>query len=369
MSSLKNCFSGALVASLALFALPPTASAQSGTPGVVYSLSNATDANRVLTFSRSAGGQLVPAGAFATGGEGTGAGLGSQGALAITDDGRWLFAVNAGSNELSVFSVRNDALVLTDIVPSGGTRPVSVTVAHNLVYVLNAGGAAGASDNISGFYLSERGQLYALPGSTQALSGANVGPAQISFGLRGDVLIVTEKTTAQIAGFAVADDGRAGPVVTTPSSGSVPFGFAISSKGQLFVSEAASSALSSYQLQANGSASLVTGSRINHQGAACWVVLSKDENYAYTANTSTDSISGYRVGADGSLTLLDNNGLTAVAGDSPLDLAVSNNGRFLYSLNAASQTLGAFTIAGDGSLTKIGEIGGLPAGAAGLIAR
>jgi 6-phosphogluconolactonase (cycloisomerase 2 family) len=369
MSSLRSCFAAALVTALAMFALPLTTSAQGSTPGMVYSLGNQIDVNRVETFSRSADGQLFPAGAFATGGNGTGASLGSQGALALTDDNRFLLAVNAGSNEISVLSIRSDALVLTDIVPSGGTQPISVTVAHNLVYVLNAGGAGGAGGNITGFYLSERGQLHPLPGSTQPLSGANVGPAQISFGLRGDVLIVAEKNTSQIAGYSVADDGRAGPVLTTPSSGAVPFGFAISSKGQLFVSEAASSALSSYQLQADGTASVVTSSLINHQGAACWVVLSKDEKYAYTANASTDSISGYRVAADGSLTLLDNDGLTAVAGDSPIDLAVSNSGRFLYSLNAASRTIIGFAIGVDGSLARVGEVGGLPAGAAGLIAR
>jgi 6-phosphogluconolactonase (cycloisomerase 2 family) len=277
--------------------------------------------------------------------------------------------VNAGSNELSVFSVRNNSLVLTDVVPSGGSQPISVTVAHNLIYVLNAGGAVGAADNISGFYLTERGQLHALPGSTQPLSGANVGPAQVSFGLRGDVLVVTEKATHLIDGFAVDQSGRAGPAMTRPSSGAVPFGFAISSKGFLFVSEAPASALSSYKVQDNGSLDLVTASLVNQQGAACWVVLSKDEKYAYTANATTDSISGYRIHENGALTLLDSNGLTAVAGDSPIDLAVSQNGRYLYALNAASGTIVGFRVGADGSLARVDEIGGLPAGGAGLVAR
>jgi hypothetical protein len=191
MSSFKNSFPRTLLAFLGMLALPFAGSAQGNSPGSVYTLSNAAGTNRVLAFSRTAKGDLSPAGTYVTGGQGIGATLGSQGALALTDDGRWLLAVNAGSNELSVFAVHNDALTLTDIVPSGGQRPISVTVAHNLIYVLNAGGASGSSDNISGFYLSLDGQLHALPDSTRALSGANVGPAQISFGLRGDVLIVT----------------------------------------------------------------------------------------------------------------------------------------------------------------------------------
>lgn len=369
MTSSKNLFARAFLFSLGIIALPFASFAQNDTPGAVYTISNATDANRVLMFSRSANGELKPAGEFPTGGKGTGAGLGSQGALALTNDGRWLVVVNAGTSDISVFSVRNDALVLTDIAPSGGKRPISVTVADNLIYVLNAGGTVGASDNISGFYLSEHGQLNSLPGSTQPLSGASVGPAQVSFGLRGDVLIVTEKATSKIDGFAVDESGRAGPAMTTPSSGATPFGFAISSKGFLFVSEAPGSALSSYQVNSNGSVDLVTASLANKQAAACWVVLSKNENYAYTANAASNTISGYRIAPNGSVTLLNSNGLTATADDHPLDMAVSNNGRFLYSLNSTSKTIVGFRVGEDGSLTRVADLGGLPAGGAGIVAR
>lgn len=340
-----------------------------GDPGAVYTLSNTADANRVLVFSRSAHGSLEWSAGYPTGGKGSGAGLGSQGAVTLTDDGRWLLAVNAGSNSLSVFSIHKEALVLTDIAASGGLNPISVTVADNLVYVLNAGGAVGSSDNISGFYLSKEGQLIPLPGSTRSLSGANVGPAQVSFGLRGDVLVVTEKSTSRVDSFAVDDKGRAGPVVSAPSSGSTPFGFAISSKGYAFVSEAVSSALSSYRLQANSGVALVTGSLINRQAAACWTVLSKNEKFAYTANAASNTISGYRVAANGTVTLLNPSGVTAVTDAHPIDMAVSNSGRFLYSLNSDSGTLVAFAVGEDGSLSRVGDVGDLPASVSGLAAR
>jgi 6-phosphogluconolactonase (cycloisomerase 2 family) len=353
---------------VALLALPLAARAGNDSPGAIYSLSNEADANRVLVFARNAHGRLAPDGAFPTGGRGTGASLGSQGALALTGDGRWLLAVNAGSNELSVFAVRHDALVLSDIVSSGGLRPISVTVADNLVYVLNAGGAAGGVDNISGFYLTERGRLHALPGSTQPLSAADTAPAQISFARRGDVLIVAEKATSRIDSFVVDDTGRAGPGSFAPSSGATPFGFAVSSKSQLFVSEAVSSALTSYAIRADGTVSTITPSLINGQAAACWVALSKDEHYAYTANAASNSISGYRIARNGSLTLFDDNGLTAVA-QKPLDLAVSGDGRFLYALNAGTQSISAYRIRPDGSLDDVGSVPGLSLGSAGLVAR
>jgi 6-phosphogluconolactonase (cycloisomerase 2 family) len=244
-----------------------------------------------------------------------------------------------------------------------------VTVADNLVYVVNAGGAIGGSDNISGFFLSADGQLVPVPNSTRPLSAANSGPGQVSLGLRGDVVIVTEKTTNRISGFPVDESGGVGPAIVTPSSGAVPFGFAISAKGYAFVSEAPGSALSSYRLHTNGSASVVTPSLGNHQGAACWVVLSKDEKYAYTANAASNTISGYRVAHDGSVTLLQSSGLTVSADDGPLDLAVSNNGRYLYALNTRSRTIAGFRIEQDGGLTRVGSVGDLPAGMGGLVAR
>ena len=42
---------------------------------------------------------LIQTQSVLTSGTGTGAGLGSQGSLALSADGRWLLAVNAGSNE------------------------------------------------------------------------------------------------------------------------------------------------------------------------------------------------------------------------------------------------------------------------------
>jgi len=392
MTSTNSLFARALLFSLGMLALPIVGLAKPDAPeafgpeshedgpanfdrsprrtlDAVYTISNAVDGNRVLAYSRSPSGVLTSAGDYPTGGKGSGGGLGNQGALALTQDGRWLVTVNAGSDELSVFSVQDEALVLTDIVPSGGKRPISVTVADNLIYVLNAGGAVGSTDNISGFYLSEHGRLYAIPDSTQPLSGASVGPAQISFGLHDDVLIVTEKATSRIDGFVVDDNGRAGPVTSSVSSGATPFGFAISKKGNLFVSEAVSNALSSYQLHSDGSVTSVTKSLVNKQTAACWVVLSKNGKYAYTANAVSNTISGYRIGANGAVTLLNTTGVTAVTDGHPVDMAVSEDGRFLYSLNSTSTTIVGFRLGDDGSLTRISSIGALPAGGTGLVAR
>jgi 6-phosphogluconolactonase (cycloisomerase 2 family) len=333
-------------------------------PGAVYTLTNAASGNAVAVFARGADGTLTPAGTVATGGAGTGALLGSQGALVVSDDGRSIFAVNAGSNSISQLAVTPHGLELVSTVASGGTLPISVTVHGKWVYALNAG-----SRTIAGFVTSRDG-LAPLAGSTRALGAGAAGPAQVQFSPDGTTLAVTNKASSTIDTFAVGSDGTAGPAVTSVSAGATPFGFDFDNRGHLLVSEAGSGSASSYSIAAGGSASAISGAVATHQGAPCWLVASKNGRYAYTANGGSGTISGFAVAEDGSLSLLDASGVTANlgAGSHPLDEAISRNGRYLYNLTDGRHTISAFRIEEDGSLTPLGAVGTLPAGADGIAA-
>src|SRR5437879_5005501 len=168
-------------------------------PGAVYTLTNQVGGNAVAAFTRGADGRLASAGSVATGGTGTGASLGSQGAVSLSNDGRRLFAVNAGSNDVSVFAVSPTGLALASRTASGGTLPISLTVHGNVLYVLNAGG----SGNISGFTLGASGDLTPIAGATLPLSGSTVGPADVQFSPDGSRLVVTEKNTNLLDVYAV----------------------------------------------------------------------------------------------------------------------------------------------------------------------
>ncbi|MGH8019937.1 MAG: beta-propeller fold lactonase family protein [Opitutaceae bacterium] len=159
---LSHVLPRAAVLAAALFTIVSLASAESPV-GLVMTSSNATDGNRVLVFDRAADGTLTHSDSFPTGGFGTGGGLGNQSALALTPDGDWLLTVNAGSSEVSLFEVAENLLILRDIVPSGGTMPVSVALQDDLVYVLNAGGD-GAPGNITGFNLAPASGVHRFPG-------------------------------------------------------------------------------------------------------------------------------------------------------------------------------------------------------------
>ena len=163
--SLKRGRSAALVfglAAAAAVAVPASASASadaSGVVGHVYVNDNTKGTNTIGAFDRHADGTLTPqAGSpFAAGGAGTGSGLASQDALQLSADGRFLIAVDAGSNQISVLRVRDDGslrLVSHGVVSSGGLLPDSIAVHGDLVYVANAG--AGGS-NYTGFQLRPNG--------------------------------------------------------------------------------------------------------------------------------------------------------------------------------------------------------------------
>lgn len=348
------------------------ASAAGRNAGAVYTLSNATAGNAVVAFDRAPDGTLTPAGTFATGGTGTGGGLGSQGALVLGDDGTALFAVNAGSNEITSFAVREDGLTLLQTVGSGGTRPISLTEHDGVLYVLNAGGTG----NITGFNVSERGLLSPLSGSTRTLSSSAAGPAQVEFSPDGRQLVVTEKATNNIDTFAVGKDGVAAAATIHASAGATPFGFAFGKHDQLIVSEAfggaaGASAVSSYDLSKSGGLETITPSAATGQTASCWVAITKNGRYAYTTNTGSGSISGYSIAKDGALSLLDADGRTGVtgAGSKPTDLALSNDSHFLYSLNEGTHNISTFAVGADGSLAPVGAASAVPAGAVGLAAR
>src|SRR5262245_48997407 len=244
---MRHKYLGAALAAVALVTIGAAEARAAEAPGAVYTATNNAVANQVLMFDRTADGALTFVDAYATGGVGSGNGLGNQGGLTMTADRKFLLVVNAGSHDISVLETTRDGLALRDRKPSGGMRPISVTVNGRLVYVLNAGGAVGGSDSVVGFRLSRDGLLSMIQGSARGLSAPATGPAQVELSPDGASLIVTEKATNRVDIFAVEDSGVLGASRSYAAAGITPFGFAFGKHDQFFVSEAFGGA-------ANGSA-------------------------------------------------------------------------------------------------------------------
>ena len=332
--------------------------------GHVYTLSNETSGNKVLEYKRGADGKLNFSTAYNTGGNGSGGGLGNQGAIIISGENEVLLAVNAGSNSIAAFKITGSGLQLESTVASNGIKPVSITQHGNFVFVLNAGG----DGNISGFRL-DNGKLEPISNSTRPLSSSASGAAEVAFVNDGNDLAITEKATNKIITYTVSGDGIPGAMHSITSANPTPFGFAVGRNGNIFVSEAAggaakASAVSSYHIGYSGEISLVTGPVSTNQTAACWVVLTTNGKYAYATNTASNTISSYSTGNSGSLGLSASVAASTDAG--PIDAALSKNSKYLYVLNGVGHSISVYSVSNEGALSAVQTVTGLVPGDTGL---
>jgi 6-phosphogluconolactonase (cycloisomerase 2 family) len=333
----------------------------------VYVLTNDPAHNAVTVFERGADGRLTEAGTVRTSGRGSsevGAvvdPLASQGALTYDSAHGLLYAVNAGSGSLSVFSARGTDVRLRQVLDTGGPFPSSVAVSGDLVYVLDAGGSGA----VTGFRVIG-GRLRPIAGSTRTLGLSNdpvpqflASPSQVAISPDRAHLIVSTKSGGALVVFRIDSAGKpsANPTVT-PSAAGVPFALTFDAAGRLQVAAASGSA-TTYRIEPDGALTLVSGPVANAQTATCWSV--RIGNYLYTANAGSNTITGYRIGSDGSLSLLDPSGVTAHTDGGPVDLAASPDGRFLYQQATGAGAIDEFAVHADGSLTSIGTVAGLPA--------
>src|SRR6266571_1063869 len=190
----------------------PTPAPRNFQAGAVYVLTNQVE-NAVAVFNRTAFGTLTPAGEFSTGGAGDPVPQGtdpatdplaSQGALILDQGHQFLFAVNAGSNQISVLQITPSGLDLVDVVDSGDVRPFILTIHDDLLYALNEGG----TPNITGFTVGDDGTLTPLAGSSQPLIGDTAAdPAEVSFNPDGTLLVVTEKAGNRVDTYTINENG------------------------------------------------------------------------------------------------------------------------------------------------------------------
>jgi 6-phosphogluconolactonase (cycloisomerase 2 family) len=328
----------------------------------VFVMTNDATANEVLVFERYGNGALRESQHYRTGGRGSGGKvdpLTSQGSLTLSDDGNWLFAVNAGSGTLSVFRVDGAQLALADRQPTGGSEPNAVAQHGGLVYVLNTAG----SSSVVGFQL-EHGHLRRLDHSIRFLSGNNVGSASIAFSPDGRFLVVTERSTNSIDVFQVLPDGRLSPIRTNPSAAPGVFAATFAPNGSVIVSETGpgapdASTVSSYVVRPDLRLASISTAVATLGTANCWNVVTPDGRFAYVSNSGSASISGFAIGNQGALTPLPGTVVASnPAGATNLDLAVSMDGAFLYSLNSGTGSVGVFSIdPHNGALTSLGAVG------------
>jgi 6-phosphogluconolactonase (cycloisomerase 2 family) len=325
----------------------------------VFVQTDAPTGNAVVAYHRAADGTLTEAGTYATGGLGGVLDgsvvdhLASQGSLALDHDHHTLYAVNAGSDSITVFGVNGDRLRRREVVPSGGSFPVSIAIHHGLLYVLNARDGG----DVQGFRITRRG-LVPLRGSHRAL-GLDASatpefvntPGQVSFSPDGSWLLVTTKANGNAVDvFAVTRHGSLRPTPTVTSlPGAVPFAMGWDRFGRLVLAEAGTNSVATFRLGDHGELHAVAIAATG-QAATCWIVRSGNRFFASNAGSAT--LSGYRVDQRGHLTSLG----TTSTDPGTVDAAVTPNGRYLYVQAGLAGQVDAYRVGWDGSLTPLGSV-------------
>jgi 6-phosphogluconolactonase (cycloisomerase 2 family) len=377
----------AIAAAVAVAGGASASPGRSDVVGHVYVNDNTAPVNTVAGFDRHADGTLTAmAGSpFVVGGAGTGHADASQGSLELSSDGRYLLAVDAGSNQISVLRIKPDGSLEPaqgSPVASNGVDPVSIAVHAGLVFVANAGpGTASGDTNYTGFTLNAGGHLRPVPGSTYVLPN-NSKPGQVLFNGDGTRLAGTRIATSAIDSFSVGSDGLLTPAPSSPFDAQAfapPQGFGQlgsefnpANPNELFVSDAHTAAggaafpglVSSFAVATDGTLSPVGAPVANDGGAACWIEISHDGAFLFVVNTASASISSYSIAAGGALTFLRSTAPGQV-GAGAEDARLSSDGSTLWVVESGTNGVAGFSVNG-GTLTPLasaaGPVGATPSG-------
>jgi 6-phosphogluconolactonase (cycloisomerase 2 family) len=338
--------------------------------GHVYVNDNTPGVNTVAAFDRHADGSLtpLPGSPFVVGGVGAGHADASQGSLQLSADGRYLLAVDAGSNEISVVRIMPDGSLRTaDVVSSNGGNPVSIAVDRQLVYVANAD---AGNPNYTGFALNPGGRLKPILDSTVSLP-AGSQPGDILFSGDGTKLVGTRVGTSLVDSFTISGDGLLTAAPGSPFEhqsgvyGQFGSEFNPVNPAQLFVSNAHTAAngpapgsVSAYSDALDGTLAPIGSSPFANGGvASCWVEISHDGRYLFTVNTASSTVASYSIGADGALAAISDTPIKN--GKGAEDARLSPDGSTLWVVNGGADTINAFSV--DGGM--LSELAGSPTAA------
>ncbi len=362
-----NTLTAAAGAAVAALCLPVVAAGTAGADqpsghgdpsdsAAVFVQTNDMSGNQIVSYTYSGHEGLRQVSRVGTGGRGvalTGAvvdDLASQGGLASDPAQHLLVAVNGGSNTITEFRTVGPYVGFRGVTASGGTTPVSVAVRGDLIYVLNAGGAG----EVQGFYADT---LRPIPGSARSL-GLTPGltpqflntPGEIGFSPSGRQLVVTTKAnTSDIDVFAVGSSGSLSSPTVNPSATPVPFGFTFDRFGHLVVTEAGTSAVTSYAVNPTTGVLTRLGSLTDGLAALCWVT-GTGEGLFFGSNAGSAAVTAYTVGASGQPVEL---GATKTDAG-PIDLATSPDGSALFVETGGSDLVDSFAVTPSGTLRPTG---------------
>lgn len=320
--------------------------------------------NTVSGFSINPNGSLskLAGSPFLTQGSGDGGnGFTSARRIAISLDGRFLFAANDGSGDVSSFSVDPGTGSLTLVAGSpfstggngGGGISLAVSPDGRFLYASNTN-----SSNISVMQVNN-GQLQLLGPPVQVAAGTF--PVDLRVTANGKYLAVTigSFSGGLVGIYNIAPDGSLSQVSGSPfSDGNPPGGFTDSldsncAANLLFVlNNSGLPLVDVFSIGSSGALSPIPGSPFTTPGTGGGTLyLSPDETRLFVGNQQ-NSISVFSVAAGGGLVLVPGSPFAANGGAFLSGLTTDRASKFIYGAGFNNRVV-ALTINADGSLSPV----------------
>ncbi|TQV67807.1 beta-propeller fold lactonase family protein [Exilibacterium tricleocarpae] len=331
----------------------------------LYTVSNVAGDNSIIGYRVRANGSLreLAGSPFPTGGSGAGAVIFNQAGLVASEDERFLFAVNPGSNSISVMEVRGNGSLRPLIgspFSSGGVFPVSIALRGDLLYVSHLGTDFSTCEfcDIRGFRVNINGRAVTASPLPEATVSFDVNPPRVPFAIgfnpAGDVLVAARfpfspqpPETSNIDTFQVDSvTGRLTPAPGSPSVSQDPqpigFGFRPTNPTQLLISNVVAineqpGSMSSYLMAETGQIAPIVDESFPSGGqeATCWVEFTSNGRYVFATNTFSDSITTYEMDEAGLLRIIEVEPVPNEASVEawPLEIVISNDDSYIYTVH------------------------------------
>jgi len=275
--------------------------------------------------------------------------------LAIHPSGKYLYAANSGSNNISLYTISSTG-GLTEVTPrqSAGTSPTLLVMdpSGSLLYVANSG-----SFDISVFSIGTNGNLTPVQQTNGPTAPIGMSAINMALAPSGNVLYVTgQGLQGWIEVFPMNQGVLGTPVSGSPFlTGNNPYGLVIDSASHLYTANKQDNAISEFTINSDGSLGTIAGSPIGetYTGPVS-LLIDKSGKYLYVANQGSGNLAAYSIGSDGGLTLLTSSPFTT--GAQPSFIAADSSGKYLFVGNQASPVIQSFSLdTTSGALTSVGS--------------
>jgi 6-phosphogluconolactonase len=262
--------------------------------------------------------------------------------LVLHPSGKFLYVANPGQNEndISLFTIASNG-ALTEVFPRTSVAPLGslpqlllMDPAGAFLYVENAG-----SNNISVFSInSSTGALSPVANSPFTIG---LSPLNMRLTPSGNFLYVSAANIplGVIAGFSVTS-GTLQLVSLTPTDGVNPFGLAIDPAGKyLYAANTSSNSISIFTIKSSGALNEVSGSPLNSYNDPVALLLDAKGQFLYVADQGANNVAVYTItpGTGLPVGLTTSTTLFAFATEtSPSVLELDPNGNHLFVGNQGS---------------------------------